>query len=267
MRRARAVRLALVPAVAGVVLLALATPVAAQSVNREVIDELHTQLLYVALPLTLFVELTLVYALYRFRDNDDPRPTVDDRALEITWTAATAVILVFVGVTAFSVMANPYVTPAPGDDAGSRSGAEAAAATDDVVVDVLAYQWGWEVRYPNGATVRNRLVLPVDAEVRVRLASEDVIHSFYVPALGVKQDVAPGQTRVVRTRPTARGEYDLYCAELCGAGHSRMDGTVRVVNRTAYDAWVAERSEPGAAAAARSRAADGSNSAPSDGRA
>jgi cytochrome c oxidase subunit 2 len=107
----------------------------------------------------------------------------------------------------------------------------------------------------------------VDADVRVRLESADVIHSFYVPALGVKQDVAPGQTRVVRTRPTARGEYDLFCAELCGAGHSRMDGTVRVVNRTAYDAWLAERADPDASLAAGSPGAvEEPYSAPSDSR-
>ena len=83
------------------------SPAAAQSVNRAAIDELNEQLLYVALPLTLFVELMLVYAIYRFHNNDNPRPTIDDPALEVTWTAATGAILVFVGISGFFVMTNP----------------------------------------------------------------------------------------------------------------------------------------------------------------
>src|SRR6056297_1014362 len=122
------------------------TPAAAQSVNRAAIDELNKQLLYVALPLTLFVELTLVYAIYRFRDNDNPRPTIDDPALEITWTAATGAILVFVGVSGFFVLTNPYISPAA---AGPTDGVE---MSDDMEIEVLAYQWGWEFSYPGNVT-------------------------------------------------------------------------------------------------------------------
>lgn len=230
--RSRAVAVAVGVALALVV---LATPAAAQSVNRAAIDELNEQLLYVALPLTLFVEITLVYAVYRFRDNDDPRPTTDDPALEITWTAATGAILLFVGVSGFFVMMNPYITPA---EAGT--GPEAAAApADDVEVEVLAYQWGWEFRYPEAnVTSQSRLVIPVDADVRLRLRSADVVHSIYVPALGVKQDVFPGQRTVARTRATETGEYRLYCAELCGPGHSRMHATVVVTTESAYRSWL-----------------------------
>ena len=142
----------------GAAALLFATPVAAQSVNRAAIDELNTQLLYVALPLTLFVELTLVYAIYRFRDNDDPRPTVDDPALELTWTTATAVILLFVGVSAYVVMGNPFLTPA--------AAAPAPDAPPDVVVEVDAYQWGWSFHYRDAnVTTQDRLVLPVDTNV------------------------------------------------------------------------------------------------------
>ena len=125
--------------VAGVAL--FSTPAAAQSLNRAAIDDLNEQLLYVALPLTLFVELTLIYAVYRFRNNDSPRPTIDDPALEITWTAATGAILVFVGVSAFFVMSNPYITPA------AAGPTDTAAANPDVEIEVLAYQWGWEFHW------------------------------------------------------------------------------------------------------------------------
>lgn len=215
----------------------LTTPVAAQSVNRAVIDELNTQLLYVALPLTLFVELTLVYAIYRFRDNDDPRPTVDDPSLEITWTAATGVILVFVGISAFFVMTNPFLTPSAAAESPTDGG-------DDLVVDVTAYQWSWAFTYPEAnVTTQDRLVLPADTDVRLNLRTQDVIHSIYVPALGIKQDIFPGQQRIARTRATETGEYRLYCAELCGSGHSRMDATVVVVNESEYETWLANQSD------------------------
>jgi cytochrome c oxidase subunit 2 len=217
------------------------TPAVAQSVNRAAIDELNTQLLYVALPLTLFVEVTLVYAIYRFRNNDDPSPTVDDPGLEITWTAATAVILVFVGVSGFFVMANPYLTPTAAADAGDPA-ADAAAPGDELVVEVDAYQWGWSFHYTDAnVTTRDRLVIPENRDVRFVMSSRDVIHSLYVPDLGIKQDIFPGTETVARTHATETGEYRLYCAELCGDGHARMHGEVVVMNETAYGEWVDER--------------------------
>ncbi|NLV12496.1 cytochrome c oxidase subunit II [Haloarcula argentinensis] len=213
----------------------LAAPATAQSVNRAAIDELNAQLLYVALPLTLFVELTLVYVIYRFRNNDDPKPTVDDPALEVTWTAATGAILVFVGVSAFVVMANPYITPAAAET--SADGGDAFA--DDTEIDVLAYQWGWEFSYAGAnVTTEEQLVLPADQNVTFRLQTTDVIHAIYIPQLGVKQDIFPGRTMTARTHATEPGEYRLYCAEMCGAGHSKMDATVVVKNQSAYDAWM-----------------------------
>jgi cytochrome c oxidase subunit 2 len=211
------------------------TPAAAQSVNRAAIDELNEQLLYVALPLTLFVELMLVYAIYRFHNNDNPRPTIDDPALEVTWTAATGAILVFVGVSGFFVLANPYISPA----AGATDGGE---MTDEMEVDVLAYQWGWEFSYGDtGVTTSERLVLPNRTDVTFTLRSSDVIHSFYIPQFGVKQDIFPSQETTARTQPTETGSYRLYCAELCGSGHSRMQATVVVMNQSDYDDWMAEQ--------------------------
>jgi len=219
----------------------LAAPAAAQSLNRAAIDELNAQLLYVALPLTLFVELTLVYAIYRFRSNDNPRPTVDDPALEVTWTAATGAILVFVGVSAFVVMANPYITPA-----AAQASADGDAFANDTEIDVLAYQWGWEFSYGEAnVTTEERLVLPTDENVTFRLQTTDVIHAIYIPQLGVKQDIFPGRTMTARTHATEPGEYRLYCAEMCGAGHSKMNATVVVKNQSAYDAWIENQTAAG----------------------
>jgi cytochrome c oxidase subunit 2 len=215
---------------------ALSGPAAAQSVNRNAIDDLNEQLLYVALPLVLFVEVTLVYALYRFRDNDDPKPTTKDSALEITWTAATGVILLFVGISAFFVLANPYISPASGQPTVE------GPTGDPVEIEVVAYQWGWEFRYAGeDVTTQKQLVLPVERDVEFSLTTRDVIHSFYVPPLGLKQDILPGQTAEVRTRATETGEYTLYCAELCGVGHTRMHGTVVVLSQEEYQDWLDEQ--------------------------
>ncbi|WP_152040326.1 cytochrome c oxidase subunit II [Salinigranum salinum] len=239
MRRSRSRRVArLVVATLGAaaVVALFASPVAAQSINRSAIDDLNEQLLYVALPLVLFVELTLVYALYRFRDNDDPQPTTKDPALEITWTAATGVILLFVGLSAFFVLANPYITPT----AAGQS--DTGLSEDAVEIEVVAYQWGWEFRYQGeGVTSKSQLVLPRSRDVAFSFTTRDVIHSFYVPELGLKQDIIPGQTTEARTRATETGEYTLYCAELCGVGHTRMHGTVRVVSPTEYEEWLEGR--------------------------
>lgn len=220
------------------------SPAGAQSVNRNAIDDLNEQLLYVALPLVLFVEITLVYAIYRFRDNDDPKPTTKDPALEVTWTTATGVILLFVGLSAYFVLASPYISPS------AASPPSAEPSTDPVEIRVVAYQWGWEFRYPEAdVTTGSTLVIPVDRDVELSLVTEDVIHSMYVPNLGLKRDIVPGQTTMMRTRATRTGEHRLYCAELCGVGHTRMHGTVDVVPQSTYDDWLDDRAGGDAATA------------------
>lgn len=220
------------------VLVLISSPVVAQSVNRNAIDRLNSQLLYVALPLTLFVELILVYAVIRFRNNDNPRPTTDDPALEITWTVATAVILLFVGFAAYTVLTNPYITP---DQTAASSNQKllANAPNDAVEIEVVAYQWGWHFEYHGtNVTTENQLVIPAHRQVYLRMTTKDVIHSFYVPKLGVKQDIFPDRYTVIRTKATKTGQYRAYCAEFCGAGHARMWANVSVVKPTAYDQWI-----------------------------
>jgi cytochrome c oxidase subunit 2 len=226
-------RVAAVGGIVAIIGALLAEPAAAQSVNRQLIDRLNFQLLYVAIPLTLFVELILLYAVYRFRNNDEPLPTSDDPSLEITWTVATAIILLFVGVAAYSVLANPYISP------NQPGGGDDEVPDDAVVVRGLAYQWDWQFSYPErNVTNREELVLPANRDVYVRMTSKDVVHSLFVPELGVKQDVFPGRTTVIHTRVFEPGTYRGYCTELCGAGHSEMRTTVRVLPPDDYRDWL-----------------------------
>lgn len=227
------------------------TPVAAQSVNKALIDNLNRKLLYVALPLMMAVEFVLVYTLYRYRNNDDPKPTEENRRLEITWTVVTAIILTFVGVASMVVFANPYISPVVAADTGAAAdapnpelqGAVQPSTESAVEVEVLAYQWGWEFQYAeSNVTTHGTLVLPADREVYLHVTSADVIHSFYAPSLGLKQDVMPGAYNTIRTRVTEPGTYSLYCAEFCGSGHSRMRGEIVVLSEEEYREWLSNQS-------------------------
>lgn len=221
-------------------LVLLATPAAAQSPNRRLIDSLNEQLIYVALPLTLFVIAILVYAVVRFRDNDDPEPTAEDPSLEITWTVATAIILLFVGVSAYSVLAGPYMTSGFHLD-GEGGDNPAAIAEDEVVVEVVATQFHWQFTYPEAdVTTRNELVIPVDEDVTLAMTSRDVIHSLAIQELGIKQDVFPGSKTYVRTTVDTTGVYQALCIEFCGARHSHMQANVTVVEDDEYEAWLEE---------------------------
>jgi len=120
-------------------------------------------------------------------------------------------------------------------------------ADPDVVVEVTGYRWGWRFEYPDhGVLVESiagetpEMVLPVDADVRIELASSDVIHSFYVPSFLTKRDLIPGLRSHLDVRTTRVAELHGHCAEYCGLDHSRMDFTVRIVEADEFDAWADE---------------------------
>jgi cytochrome c oxidase subunit 2 len=237
-------------------------PVAAQSITENLISELNQKLLYVALPITLFVEGILVYTVWRYRGNDDPTPTEENRRLEITWTIATAIILLFVGVAAYQVMGSPFVSLTTGPSVGAGAsgfadpgggeaqpmnfsenyteGAIAPTEENAVQIEVVAYQWGWEFHYPNGKVSRTTLAVPTDRPVYLHITSRDVIHAVHAPTLGLKQDAIPGQYNTLKTQVTESGEYQLYCAEFCGSGHSGMLATINATSDQQYEQWLNE---------------------------
>ena len=225
-------------------------PVAAQSINKALIRNLNRQLLYVAVPLAILVETVLFYAVWRHKDNENPTPTRENRSLEITWTIATAIILLFVGFASYNVLANPYISPSYGNQevAGANvsnpylQGAIVPDDPDAVVVEVIGYQWGWEFVYPEeNVTTNNVSVLPANKDVYFHLTAREVIHSFHAPELGLKQDLIPGQTNTIRTNVTKTGQYRVYCSEYCGAGHSRMYANLTVVSEQRYRDWLAKQ--------------------------
>ena len=117
-------------------------------------------------------------------------------------------------------------------------------------VEVTAKQFNWEVVYPgpdgkfgtaDDLKVENELNVPVGEVINIALKSKDVIHSFFVPVLRLKQDALPGRTIPVWFEATKAGEYEIPCAELCGFGHSGMKGFLIVRSKTDYAKWVQER--------------------------
>ncbi|MCF2207921.1 cytochrome c oxidase subunit II [Halobacterium salinarum] len=235
--------------VAGIaVLVAFVDPAAAssgyQSATEELIRNLNSQLVAAAITITLLVEGILVYTVWKFRNADEAKPTKENRRLEITWTVATAVVLLFVGVSAYGAMGTPYLLSS-GDDVQA-----AMANEDSATVTVEGVQWYWNYDYAgsnvsmssgagNDTVVGNQpLVLPADTEVTIQTESNDVIHAFHAPELGLKMDALPGQQNHLVTNDLDEGTYQLYCAEFCGAGHSKMLSKIHVVDRDTYDAYI-----------------------------
>ena len=120
----------------------------------------------------------------------------------------------------------------------------------DVVVQVSGKQFNWDMTYPgpdnefgtdDDLTLENELHVPVNAVVHIRLTAVDVIHSFFVPQLRLKQDALPSRFIDMWFEATKAGRYEIPCAELCGFGHSGMLGYLNVHAQTDYDAWLQER--------------------------
>ncbi len=112
-------------------------------------------------------------------------------------------------------------------------------APDDAMnVNVVGKRWMWKLQHPNGKREINELHVPVGTAVNLRMTSEDVIHSFYVPAFRVKMDVLPGRYTTLSFRPVKTGRYHLFCAEYCGNEHSKMGGWVEVMEPEDFQQWL-----------------------------
>lgn len=240
MKRSRLVLASLLSVVA---LSLAADPVAAQtSVSAELINGLNEKLMFVAVPITLLVEGILIYTVYRFKDAEEAKPTKENRRLEITWTVATAIVLLFVGVASYGVLASDNI-------AFEQDEQEIAPEDDDVVVHMDAFQWGWQASYPQEdvqiASTAPTVVIPAEQEVYFNITSSDVLHAFHVPKLGLKQDAMPGQSNIVKTVALEEGTYQGYCAEFCGVAHSQMYFEIQVVSQEEYQQFLEEQQSGG----------------------
>jgi cytochrome c oxidase subunit 2 len=179
--------------------------------------------------------LVIFFAIrYRRRSHGEVgEPVVPSLALEIAWT----IVPLGLGLVMFAWGASLYF-----------SQARAPAETLDVYV--VGKQWMWKFQHLNGQREINELHVPVGRAVRLTGTSEDVIHSFFVPAFRLKADVIPGRYTTLWFNATKVGRYRLFCAEYCGTKHSGMGGTVVVMEPSEYQAWLAGgRSAEGSLAA------------------
>lgn len=204
------------------------------------VDGLYYLILAVTGLAFVLVEIGILWFVLKYRSREGHRALYHhgSNKVELLWTAVPAVVMVFLGIYSGDIWADIK-------DPGS-------IPEDAVEIDVAAKQFEWNITYPGADgelgtgddfTARNQLHLPADRDVVVQLSSEDVIHSFFIHLLRIKQDALPGRTIPVWFQATEAGEYELGCAELCGLGHYRMRATVTVLPPEEFDAWHEERSE------------------------
>lgn len=193
------------------------------------IDGLFGTVFQLMLLVFVVVEVLLLYTIIRHRHRPgaaEPRHTHGHTVLEIAWTIAPALILVFVAVPTIRTI---FRTQAP-------------APAGALKVQVIAHQWWWEYRYPDlGVITANELHVPVGRTVDLEMTSADVIHSFWAPRLFGKRDVIPGHTNHIVFAGDSIGEYLGQCVEFCGASHANMRLRVLVDADTAFTAWAASQ--------------------------
>ena len=175
------------------------------------------------------VAAVIVYSVQTFRvqpdDDSDGPPIHGHTGLEIVWTVIPAMLVIAIGVVSAIVLA--------------RNG---AAGTNPLKVKVFAQQFAWRFEYPDQDNLRSgQLYLPLGRKVRLELEAADVLHSFWVPDFGQKQDLVPGITTKLVITPKRIGTYRLICTELCGLGHATMRSTVHVLTPGEWDTWVQEQ--------------------------
>jgi cytochrome c oxidase subunit 2 len=175
----------------------------------------------------VLVEGVLVYAIFRFRGKPgDPEPhqTHGNTTVEIIWTVIPALILAAIAVPTVRAIFQTNSLP------------DKSALT----IQVVGHQWWWEFRYPEyNLTTANEIHVPVGRTVALRMGSNDVIHSFWVPQFAAKRDVFANRETRLWFKAEVEGEYPGQCAEFCGIQHGRMGYRIRAQKPAEFDAWVA----------------------------
>jgi len=230
-----------------------ATPV------MESISWFHNMLLWIITVITLFVLALLVIVVVKFnaRANPVPSRTTHNTLVEVAWTLIPVLILVGIAVPSFRLLFEQLDIPKA-----------------DLTVKVTGKQWYWSYAYPDNGKfefdsllaqdkkprllgVDNEMVVPVNKVVRVQTTGADVIHSFAVPAFGIKIDSIPGRLNETWFKATKMGMFYGQCSELCGKDHAFMPIAVRVVNDQEFAAWVEAAKKKYAANPANSFASAG----------
>lgn len=199
-------------------------PTAASSTALKV-DQIYFALLVFSVVVLGIVFVPMIYFLFKFRRGkkaNRKQISLPTNKIEITWT----LIPTFLAMGLFAWGADTYFF-------------QEVPPANTLNINVIGKQWMWKIQHQEGNREINELHIPVNRAVKLTLASEDVIHSFYIPAFRVKQDVVPGRFLTEWFKPIRVGKYHFYCSEYCGADHAKMRGFVYVMTPPAYAAWLA----------------------------
>ncbi len=215
------------------------------STTMERIDDFHNLLLITITLITVFVLVLLLYVMYRFSEKRNPTPskTTHNTVLEVLWTAVPVIILVVIAIPSFKLL---YFAD--------------RVEEADMTIKAIGRQWYWSYEYPDygnftfDATMvdeedledgqkrlletDNYVVLPVDTKIRILITASDVLHSFSLPAMGIKLDAVPGRLNETWVEITREGTFYGQCSEICGTGHSYMPIAVKAVSKEAFAEWV-----------------------------
>lgn len=184
----------------------------------------------VATVFILFIRFVWKYRFTKDKAGFLPKDVSGNRKLETAWIVLPVLLLV---VLAVPTIATTYdQSPVSEDDNRSRDG---------VHIDVTAEQFLWTFTHENDKEVKDKLVLPEGENIILHLRSKDIIHSFWVPALGGKVDVMPQKELVYEIKNPDKGTYDGKCAEYCGTGHTDMTFEVKVVSQDEYERYLQEK--------------------------
>jgi len=213
-------------------------PVPPESPNAEGISQSWWFVTAFVVAIFLLVEVLLVVFVVRYRRRNRPRDADGAQIhganrLELAWTIAPVVILFAIAAFVFAKLPGIQDVPA------------ATGGEENLVVEVTGTQFTWEFRYPNGVVAIDRLRAPEGRTVELHVTAPDwdVVHSWWIPALGGKIDAIPGKVNTTWFAAKRVGVFPGQCAELCGIYHAKMLASVEVLPAEEFDAWLAEREE------------------------
>jgi len=218
----------------------------AQSNVQAGIEGLHSLVLWLMAAVTVFVAALLLYCAWRFRASKNPKASrvSHHTALEVAWTVLPVLILVLIAIPSFRLIYYEDRTEAP-----------------DMTIKVVGHQWYWEYNYPDNGDIKfdsymipadelkegdlrqlsvdNRVVVPAGKNIRILTTSADVIHSFFIPSLGVQRYAIPGRTIETWVRVDHPGVYYGECNQICGTNHSAMPIAVQAMTDQDFATWIA----------------------------
>lgn len=199
-------------------------PVQATAIAERV-DSLYAFLLiasFIACVLVIGGFIAFAVKYRRQSDNDKTAYITHNNVLEFTWSFVPFVI--FMAVFAWGWMIYHDMRKMP---------------TSGIELAVEGQKWDWSFIYKNGRRVSGEFTVPVNTPIKLIMTSKDVLHSMYIPAFRIKQDVIPGRYTALWFQATKEGSFQIFCAEYCGDQHSAMLAKVHVVSREKFDSWLA----------------------------